>query len=130
MWVELSPADARPSAIAEGDMVDVAAHARNGSRPGPRQRHPCRRRLPAVPLRLLGHRGPRPAHDRAANELTLTSWDPVSKQPLFKAGAVSVTKVADGTKPAPARSRPRPDRSWRASDEPPRHHGKPTRRTR
>ena len=41
-------------------------------------------------------------HDRAANELTLTSWDPVSKQPLFKAGAVSVTKVADGTGPAPA----------------------------
>ena len=32
---------------------------------------------------------------RAANQLTITSWDPVSKQPLFKAGAVAVVKVAD-----------------------------------
>jgi predicted molibdopterin-dependent oxidoreductase YjgC len=34
-------------------------------------------------------------HPRAANELTITEWDPVSKQPLFKVGAVRVTKVAD-----------------------------------
>jgi molydopterin dinucleotide binding protein len=34
-------------------------------------------------------------HARAANELTITEWDPVSKQPLFKVGAVRVTKVAD-----------------------------------
>jgi hypothetical protein len=27
---------------------------------------------------------------RAANELTLTSWDPVSKQPVFKVAAVRV----------------------------------------
>jgi len=40
---------------------------------------------------------------RAANELTITEWDPVSKQPLFKVGAVRVTKVADaGGEPAPA----------------------------
>jgi hypothetical protein len=41
---------------------------------------------------------------RAANELTITGWDPVSKQPLFKSGAVQVTKVgsADGAaSPAP-----------------------------
>ena len=30
---------------------------------------------------------------RAANELTLTGWDPVSKQPLFKAGAVRIARV-------------------------------------
>jgi predicted molibdopterin-dependent oxidoreductase YjgC len=34
-------------------------------------------------------------HARAANELTITEWDPVSKQPLFKVGAVKVTKIAD-----------------------------------
>ncbi len=34
--------------------------------------------------------------DRAANELTLTAWDPVSKQPMYKLAAVAVTKVADG----------------------------------
>jgi hypothetical protein len=34
-------------------------------------------------------------HPRAANELTMTEWDPASKQPLYKVGAVRVTKVAD-----------------------------------
>ena len=42
-------------------------------------------------------------HARAANELTITEWDPVSKQPLFKVAAVKVTKIADaGGKPSPA----------------------------
>jgi hypothetical protein len=41
---------------------------------------------------------------RAANELTITSWDPVSKQPVFKVAAVRVSRLADaaGTvSPAP-----------------------------
>ena len=29
---------------------------------------------------------------RAANEMTITAWDPVSKQPLFKNAAVRVSK--------------------------------------
>ena len=43
------------------------------------------------------------ATTRAANELTITAWDPVSKQPLFKAAAVRVTRLegGDGT-PSPA----------------------------
>jgi predicted molibdopterin-dependent oxidoreductase YjgC len=44
-------------------------------------------------------------NERAANELTRTNWDPVSKQPTFKLAAVRVTRV-DGdesaTDPAPA----------------------------
>jgi hypothetical protein len=32
-------------------------------------------------------------HPTAANEFTLTEWDPVSKQPLFKVAAVRVRKV-------------------------------------
>jgi anaerobic selenocysteine-containing dehydrogenase len=32
---------------------------------------------------------------RAANELTITRWDPVSKQPTFKVAAVRVEKLAD-----------------------------------
>ena len=40
---------------------------------------------------------------RAANEATITAWDPVSKQPLFKVAAVRVTKVAaSGGSPSPA----------------------------
>ncbi len=42
-------------------------------------------------------------HPRAANELTITEWDPASRQPLYKVGAVRVTKVVDaGGTPAPA----------------------------
>lgn len=32
-------------------------------------------------------------HARAANELTVTEWDPVSKQPHFKFAAVSVSRI-------------------------------------
>jgi hypothetical protein len=36
---------------------------------------------------------------RAANELTITDWDPVSKQPLFKTAAAAVRRIraSDGT---------------------------------
>jgi hypothetical protein len=33
---------------------------------------------------------------RAANELTMTAWDPVSKQPIYKVAAVRLVKEADG----------------------------------
>ncbi len=39
---------------------------------------------------------------RAANELTPTTWDPASKQPLFKTGAARITLAAHLTGPAPA----------------------------
>jgi hypothetical protein len=40
--------------------------------------------------------GDRPADGtgRAANELTITDWDPVSKQPLFKTSAVRISVLA------------------------------------
>ena len=41
-------------------------------------------------------------HGRAANELTLTDWDPVSKQPIFKTAAAQVQRVAAADGPAPA----------------------------
>jgi predicted molibdopterin-dependent oxidoreductase YjgC len=41
-------------------------------------------------------------HPTAANELTLTEWDPVSKQPVFKNAAVNVQRRAAGEGPAPA----------------------------
>ncbi|WP_298252058.1 molybdopterin oxidoreductase family protein [uncultured Arthrobacter sp.] len=42
-----------------------------------------------------------PSHE-AANELTLTEWDPVSKQPIFKNAAARVEKLRSGTGPSPA----------------------------
>jgi predicted molibdopterin-dependent oxidoreductase YjgC len=38
----------------------------------------------------------------AANELTETEWDPVSKQPILKVAAVRIEKVADAVGPSPA----------------------------
>ncbi len=32
---------------------------------------------------------------RAANELTVKAWDPVSKQPIYKTTAVKVSKLTD-----------------------------------
>jgi hypothetical protein len=43
--------------------------------------------------------------------MTITSWDPASKQPMFKVGAVKVTKVADANgshAPAPTNTASRP----------------------
>ena len=36
---------------------------------------------------------PHDASGRAANEMTITDWDPVSKQPLFKLAAARVERV-------------------------------------
>jgi anaerobic selenocysteine-containing dehydrogenase len=102
VWVELNAGDAARLAIAEGDLVGVAsprgaiqARARiGGGRPG----------VVFVPFHYgyfdVEHADRTP---RAANELTVTAWDPVSKQPIFKVAAVRLAKLAagDGT-PAPA----------------------------
>jgi predicted molibdopterin-dependent oxidoreductase YjgC len=40
--------------------------------------------------------------EEAVNELTMTVWDPVSKQPTYKVAAVQVGRVGAGTAPAPA----------------------------
>jgi hypothetical protein len=39
---------------------------------------------------------------RAANELTPTDWDPVSKQPIVKTAAARLTRLEPGDGPAPA----------------------------
>ena len=95
-WVQVSPEDAAALGIAEGDVVR-AVSARGAVR---------------VPARIGGIRpgvvflpfhygywdvsagtGPDdPDNAQAANELTRTAWDPVSKQPLFKLSAVRLEK--------------------------------------
>jgi anaerobic selenocysteine-containing dehydrogenase len=93
VWVELAPSDARPLGIAEGDLVRVEssrgrleARARiSGIRPG----------VVFAPFHYGTFDEP-DGRSRAANELTITQWDPVSKQPQFKLAAVRVEKLADG----------------------------------
>jgi ferredoxin-nitrate reductase len=101
MWVELCPEDAAGLGISEGDVVKVSsprghilAPARlSGVRPG----------VVFAPFHYGYWDVPdgNQSHARAANELTLTAWDPVSKQPLFKTAAVAVTKDSTGPDVAP-----------------------------
>jgi hypothetical protein len=57
---------------------------------------------------------------RTANELTMTVWDPVSKQPAFKTAACRVTRLRAGVGPAPA---PTTTASAPAADDLPRTGG-------
>jgi anaerobic selenocysteine-containing dehydrogenase len=100
VWVEINPDDASGLGVSEGDPVrvvsargEIAAAARiSDIRPG----------TVFVPF----HYGSWDLEDgqgRAANNLTITAWDPVSKQPIFKVAAVSLERIGDGDgKPAPA----------------------------
>lgn len=88
-YVQLSEEDAARYNIVEGDMVEVAS----------------RRGIVLVPAKVGGiipghvfvpfHYGywDERGRPRAANELTLSEWDPVSKQPHFKYAAVKIKKI-------------------------------------
>jgi anaerobic selenocysteine-containing dehydrogenase len=105
VWVEISAPDAQHQGIIDGDVLAVSsprgtlrAQARiTGIRPG----------VLFIPFHY-GYWDTDPAvpaagdHDRAANELTITDWDPASKQPIFKTAAAAVTRVRAGDSPAPA----------------------------
>jgi len=84
-WVELAAADAERLGVADEDLVRLESP----------------RGTVDVPARVTGvtegavfvpfHYG-----DHPANELTMTVWDPVSKQPTFKTAACRVTRLAAG----------------------------------
>jgi anaerobic selenocysteine-containing dehydrogenase len=102
-WVELSVADAERYGVAEGDVVRVES---------PRGAIEVRARVGQVMEGAVFapfHYGAwdldaltADSATRQANELTMTIWDPVSKQPLVKTAACRVTKVRDGDGPSPA----------------------------
>ena len=80
-WAQLSQADAEALGIADGDQVRVRAP----------------RGWISVPARVGGIREgvvfvPFHYAAQAANELTVTAWDPVSYQPVYKVGAARVEK--------------------------------------
>jgi ferredoxin-nitrate reductase len=86
-WVELAPSDAADLDVTDGDLVRVES----------------RRGAIEVAARCVGNRECTvfvPFHygdpETAANDLTPTSWDPVSKQPFFKSGAARVVAPTNG----------------------------------
>lgn len=93
VWAQLSAEDAEELGVRAGERVRIAS-ARGaieaavrigGIRPG----------AVFVPFHY-GAFDPERGSDpdpRAANELTITAWDPVSKQPMFKTAAVAVTRI-------------------------------------
>lgn len=111
VWVEISAPDADQHGIGEGDVVDVIA---------PRGTVRARARISGIREGVVfvpfhyGYWDAGDQHDvrnRAANELTITEWDPASKQPIFKTAACRIQKVADAdghTAPAPTTTASRP----------------------
>jgi anaerobic selenocysteine-containing dehydrogenase len=102
VWVECSAGDAHRLGLCEGDLAEVST---------PRGSIRARLRISGIRDGVLfvpfhyGYwdRDGSHDHDLAANELTPTDWDPVSKQPLFKTAAATLTRIdGHGGQPAPA----------------------------
>ncbi|RSS70322.1 molybdopterin oxidoreductase family protein [Streptomyces sp. WAC06614] len=107
VWVEMSASDATAQGLAEGDLVEVS-NARGALR-GRLRVTDIRPGLVFVPFHYgywdtPAGSGPGGAvAGRAANEVTVTDWDPASKQPLFKTATAAVTLVEKGDgRPSPA----------------------------
>lgn len=91
-YVQISEEDAANYGIAEGDMVEITS--RRGSVTEPAKIGGILRGHLFIPF----HYGywDEPDRSRAANELTITEWDPISKQPHFKYSAVKIAKAEKG----------------------------------
>lgn len=110
VWVEMSTKYADALGVSEGDLVEISSargviHAAariSGIREG----------VLFVPFHYGYWDAADPdQHARAANELTITDWDPVSKQPMFKTAAVRARRIdaGEGTAvPAPTNTASRP----------------------
>lgn len=90
VFVQLSMQDAAEHNIVDGDMVEIETrrgHVRAAARVGDIE-------IGHVFLPFhYGYWDDGTGHARAANELTLTEYDPVSKQPHFKYAAARIKKV-------------------------------------
>src|SRR5205085_1335902 len=89
-YVQLNAQDAERLGVREGEVVEVAS--RRGTVRAPARVGGTEPGHVFVPFHY-GYWDADGRHDRAANELTLTGWDPVSKQPYYKYAAVQVRKA-------------------------------------
>lgn len=131
MWVEMSAPDAEGLGIREGDIVRV--ESRRGQIEAPVRVSAIKPGLVFAPFHYGYWDEPEGSgpdgRPRAANELTIPEWDPVSKQPYFKFAAVRVTRIADGNgvaAPAPTTTASAPVAIVPGSPEPEPTTGGPT----
>lgn len=91
-YVQISEEDAARYGIADGDLIEVKS--RRGNVTEPAKVGGIEPGIVFIPF----HYGywDDDSRTRAANELTLSEWDPVSKQPHFKYAAVKISKAGDG----------------------------------
>jgi anaerobic selenocysteine-containing dehydrogenase len=94
-YVQISPEDANAYGIADGELVEV--ESRRGKVRAPARVGEIAPGHVFIPFHYgywdEGGNGSGDERPRAANELTITGWDPVSKQPHFKFAAVRVRKI-------------------------------------
>jgi anaerobic selenocysteine-containing dehydrogenase len=79
VWAEMCEADAEQLGLQEGQRVRI--ESARGAIEAPLRLTPIHPGVVFVPFHYGGT-------SSAANELTITAWDPVSKQPIFKVAAV------------------------------------------
>lgn len=102
VWVECSTRDAAAAGLREGDLAEVSTP--RGSVRAAVRISGIRDGVLFLPFHYgywdtaVGHE-PDP-HGRAANELTLTDWDPASKQPIFKTAAAALCRIEVGHGPS------------------------------
>jgi ferredoxin-nitrate reductase len=89
VFVQISSEDAKELDIADGDLVKV--ESKHGSMEGPARIGDIAPGLVFVPFHYGYWDGEETS--TAANEVTKSSWDPVSKQPHFKYNAVKLMKL-------------------------------------
>lgn len=92
-FVQISEEDAAQLKVNDGDLLRV--ESRRGHLQAPAKIGSIRTGHVFVPFHY-GYFDRQSAVHRAGNELTLTDWDPVSKQPFFKYAAVRLKKASDG----------------------------------
>jgi anaerobic selenocysteine-containing dehydrogenase len=93
-FVQLNERDALRLGVRDGDLVEVVS--RRGTVRAPAAVGEIERGHVFLPFHY-GYWDRDGDHDRAANELTLTGWDPVSKQPYYKFAAVQVRKAGEAS---------------------------------
>ncbi|KAH8755373.1 formate dehydrogenase subunit alpha [Diaporthe sp. PMI_573] len=95
-YIRVSEADASRLNISDNEVV--VARSRRGAVEMPVRVGGIKDGQVFIPFHF-GYWDSKDGRSRAANELTIAQWDAISKQPTFKAGAIRIEKLPEGTGP-------------------------------